>query len=121
MSKRLAPIAAFVFFAGMSTLIAPYVLAIDGNSVAAMPGLPSPQPSPLATYLGVEFVKDSTTAMLSPATVAREPLPTACWRTWTPNRPTTSLSIHVWRMSPFHAGGTTLRFTRTMRRNWAKS
>ena len=64
MSKRLALIVAFVLFAGMSTVITPYVLAIEGNSVAAMPGLPSPQPSPLATYLGVEFVKDSTTTVV---------------------------------------------------------
>ena len=46
MSKRLVPIAAFVLFAGMSTVIAPYVLALDVDSVAAVPGLPSPQPSP---------------------------------------------------------------------------
>jgi len=64
MSKRLAPIAAFVFFAGMSTVTAPYMLAVEGDSVAAMPGLHSPQPTPLATYLGVEFVKDSTTTVV---------------------------------------------------------
>ncbi len=64
MIKRLAPSAAFVVLAGMSIVIAPYMLALNGNPAATMPGLPSPQPSPLATYLGVEFVKDSTTTVL---------------------------------------------------------
>ena len=64
MSKRLAPIAIFVLFGGMSNVTAPYMLALDGDSVAAMPGLHCPQPTPLATYLGVEFVKDSTTTVV---------------------------------------------------------
>ena len=34
------------------------------------------------------------------------------WCTWTPNRPTTSLSIHGWGMSPSRAGATMHRFTR---------
>jgi len=46
------------------------------------------------------------TAMPSPATAAREPPPTACWCTWTPSRPTISLSIQGWRMYPSPAGAT---------------
>jgi mono/diheme cytochrome c family protein len=44
--------------------MAPCVRAADGNSSAEAVGRRNLQPSPLATYLGVEFVKDSTTTVL---------------------------------------------------------
>ncbi len=57
--------------------------------------------TPISTSTNIPI---STTAMPSPAIAAREPPPTGYLYTWTPNRPTTSLSIQLWRMSPSHAG-----------------
>ena len=62
MSKLLRSIAVFVLLTGMSSGLAPSVLAGNTSAHAARP--PSPEPSPLAAYLGVEFVKDSTTTVL---------------------------------------------------------
>ena len=64
MSKALRSVAVFVLLIAMSAGAAMCVYAADGTSSAAAAGLPNPQPSPLATYLGVEFVKDSTTTVL---------------------------------------------------------
>jgi mono/diheme cytochrome c family protein len=48
----------------MSAAVAPCVRAADVNSSADAAGRFNPQPGPLATYLGVEFLKDSTTTVL---------------------------------------------------------
>ena len=64
MSKLLRSIAVFVLLIATSAGTATCVCAADGRSLADAAGLPNPQPSPLATYLGVEFVKDSTTTVL---------------------------------------------------------
>jgi len=37
---------------------------------------------------------------------AKESPPIGCWCTWTPTKPTSSLSIHAWLMCPCRAGGT---------------
>jgi len=63
MRKLLRSVAVFVLLTGMSSGMAPYVRAA-GNSSGDAVEPPNPQPSPLATYLGVEFVKDSTTTLL---------------------------------------------------------
>jgi mono/diheme cytochrome c family protein len=64
MSKLLRSIAVFVLLIATSAGTATCVCAADGRFLADAAGLPNPQPSPLATYLGVEFVKDSTTTVL---------------------------------------------------------
>jgi hypothetical protein len=64
MSKLLRSFAICVLLAEISAGMAPCVRAADGNSSAETVGRPNLQPSPLATYLGVEFVKDSTTTVL---------------------------------------------------------
>lgn len=46
--------------AGMATCLR----SANGASATGAAGLPSPQPDPLTTYLGVEFVKDSTSTVL---------------------------------------------------------
>ena len=64
MTKPLATIAVVLVVAGMIAGVAPCVRASNGNSTAGVAGLPEPQPSPLATYLGIEFVNDSTSTVL---------------------------------------------------------
>jgi mono/diheme cytochrome c family protein len=64
MTKLLRSIGIFVLLIGVIGGTGMCVCAADGTSSAAAAGLPNPQPSPLATYLGVEFVKDSTTTVL---------------------------------------------------------
>jgi len=64
MSKPLATIAGVLVIAGMLGGVASGAPATGGRSSAGMAALPDPQPSPLATSLGIEFVKDSTTTVL---------------------------------------------------------
>ena len=64
MSKLLRSIAVFVLPIAMSAGTATCVCAADATPSADAAGLPSPKPSPLAAYLGVEFVKDSTSTVL---------------------------------------------------------
>ena len=64
MRKLLRSIAVFVLLTGVSAGMAPYLRAADGNSSTDVAGPSNPQPGPLATYLGVEFVEDSTTTVL---------------------------------------------------------
>jgi len=64
MSKPLATIAVVFVVAGMMVGVAPRAFATDGSSSAGVAGLPNPQPGPWATYLGIEFVKNSTTTVL---------------------------------------------------------
>ncbi len=56
----------------------------------------------------------SITAMPSPATAAREPPPTACWCTWTPNRATKSWLTTDSLMYRFRAGDTMRKYTQTI-------
>ena len=64
MGKPLAAIAVFGLVAGLNAGTALGALAADGSSTVGAAGLPRAQPSPLATYLGVEFVKDSTSTVV---------------------------------------------------------
>jgi mono/diheme cytochrome c family protein len=64
MSKLLKSLAICFLLVKMSTDMAIFVRAADGASSTGASGLANPQPSPLATYLGIEFVQDSTTTVL---------------------------------------------------------
>jgi len=64
MIKLLRPIAVFVLVGGMSASISQYACADDGNSSGGAGEPLNPQPESLSAYLGVEFVKDSTTTVL---------------------------------------------------------
>ena len=63
MSTVLRSVAVFVLLSAMSVGTATCTCAADGTSSAPAAGLPNSQPSPLASYLGVEFVTDSTTSV----------------------------------------------------------
>jgi len=64
MSKSLRSFAISVLLVGMTVGMAPCLSAADGSASMNLAPQPNRQPGSLADYLGVEFVKDSTTTVM---------------------------------------------------------